>query len=351
MRLIFGGIWFRICILTLTLRIVLSYLPEITEKWYSEGFYRLPRFVFDYTSLCFDWPWLILIIFLLALLLLYSLVFRRNLRFFKMKSWIEFFSAAIALFLILWGFHYARIPIEKKLKITATEPSSQDIEKEMEKVYLACINIRQEIKGDDSAAISDESLPESWQPSLRRDMKSMLREMGYQGFGEVHVKEMYPAGFLYLFQSAGVYLPFTGEGHIESGLHLLQKPFTMAHEMAHGYGFGDEATCNFLAFMVGKIHRDPLFRYAIHFNYLRILSYELEERQRKLFMDRLQPGIKNDWKSIIEKKNKFWQGFSGFQHITYEAYLRLQGVQDGMQSYQRMIDQVLAYQKKNGSFY
>ncbi|MCB0582976.1 MAG: DUF3810 family protein, partial [Phaeodactylibacter sp.] len=70
----------------------------------------------------------------------------------------------------------------------------------------------------------------------------------------------------------GLYFPFTGEGHIDAGLHPLQKPYVMAHELAHGYGFGDEGTCNFLGYLACIGSDDPVIAYIGHLNYWRTLA-------------------------------------------------------------------------------
>ena len=81
-----------------------------------------------------------------------------------------------------------------------------------------------------------------------------------------------PNGILLRFNSSGVYFPFTGEGHVDNGLHPVSKPFTIAHELGHGYGFGSEDVCNFLGFLACVRSDNPAIRYA---GYLTVLALRL----------------------------------------------------------------------------
>ena len=52
---------------------------------------------------------------------------------------------------------------------------------------------------------------------------------------------------------------------------MYVKAFTTAHELAHGFGYGSEASCNFIAYITCMSSRDPAIQYASQFAYLRYL--------------------------------------------------------------------------------
>ena len=93
--------------------------------------------------------------------------------------------------------------------------------------------------------------------------------------GRVRVRQPWPNGFLLRWSTAGIYIPQTGEGHIDRGLLAVQKPFTIAHEMAHGYGVADEGACNFIAWLACSQSRDPWVRFGGALTYWRYAAAEM----------------------------------------------------------------------------
>ena len=58
--------------------------------------------------------------------------------------------------------------------------------------------------------------------------------------GKIRCRQILPQGILLRISTAGFYNPLTGECNIDKGLHPLQKPFVMAHELFHGMGITGE---------------------------------------------------------------------------------------------------------------
>ena len=88
-------------------------------------------------------------------------------------------------------------------------------------------------------------LPTDLEDKIRSLLIGNLEKFGYPAPAKVRGRRLFPKGLLLRISTAGVYIPFTGEGHIDAGLHHLQLPFVMAHEMSHATASGEKGTVIF----------------------------------------------------------------------------------------------------------
>jgi hypothetical protein len=161
------------------------------------------------------------------------------------------------------------------------------------------------------------------------------------------VRIIRPRGILMRWNTAGIYFPFTGESHVDAGMLPVQIPFTLAHEMAHGFGVTDEGDCNFLAYLACKESNDPTVQFAGLFTYWRYVASEY----RFLFPDQydaqyreLPEMIKQLLKEIRENDAKYPDLFPKLRNTVYDTYLKSQGVHDGLMSYNRVVELVWRYE-------
>src|SRR5690606_21319492 len=106
--------------------------------------------------------------------------------------------------------------------------------------------VRLEITGD-TLPIESSLSHRALEDLVRSEMKKNLHLLGLNNRGFPRTKEFFPAGLLRKLGIMGIYFPFTGESYIDPSLHLLEKPFTIAHEMAHSFGITNEGEANFAA--------------------------------------------------------------------------------------------------------
>ena len=74
----------------------------------------------------------------------------------------------------------------------------------------------------------------------------------------------------------------------------LQIPFTLAHEMAHGYGITDEGDCNTLAYLVCLHSKNKAIQYSGLLAYLRYLwnDSRMDSVDKNSLRDLLSPEVK-----------------------------------------------------------
>ncbi len=147
----------------------------------------------------------------------------------------------------------------------------------------------------------------------------------------------------------GIFIPFTGEPLVNAGPADWQLPFTSAHEAAHLHGWAREDEANFLAFWVLRNDPDPAIAYSAWSSALLYVASALEgtdlgvEAWKKV-ASKLTPEIRDDWKRSFA----YWDRYKGpvrdAAGAVNDAYLKTQGQSDGVRSYGRMVDLLLASQ-------
>ena len=341
-------IWIGLGTLALLLRMGLAGRPDLIEQYYSRGLFLLLRQSID---ALFGWlP--IPLLYLFVPFLLWRVGrgigrwHRRAYRHWRLKAGdaalgiLAFLGGVVFLFLFLWGFNYGRMPLEAQLGLEIQPLALAELKEELAHETPLLIRLRQAVSGAGEKALGPEALPRGLERQLRQDLEHFLAEQGYPTVGRMRAYLIWPRGIFLRFGSAGLYFPWTGQGQVDAGLHPLQKPYVMAHELAHGYGFGDEGTCNFLAFLSASQSADPFIAYAARLGYWRTLAanYRLYEPELYLeFRQSLPPGIQADLDAINETMLRYPDFFPYLRYAAYDAYLRAQGIEEGMLNYDRVI--------------
>ena len=131
---------------------------------------------------------------------------------------------------------------------------------------------------------------------------------------------------------------------------MYVKVFTTAHELAHGFGYGSEADCNFIAYITCTSSEDPSIQYAGQFAYLRYLLAELKkiippEEYQTFRKKRLSLPFNTDLEHLYAIYNQYPGIADQFQRKAYDLYLKSQGIKVGIRSYNRMVNLCYAWRK------
>jgi hypothetical protein len=339
--------WIGLGALAVAARYLLGHRPEWIESLYSRGLFLGIRWSIDYLLAWSPIP----LIYLFILGLLFGLV-RWTRRFIGKKasagkkildfglSTFAFMGGVVFLFQFLWGFNYGRIPLERQLGLHPEPLTPAQLREELDLETHKMLKYREILAGADTSALSSELAPPDMERQLRAALVGWLGENDFPSAGRVRGRLLYPRGIFLRFSSAGLYFPFTGEGHVDAGLHSLQVPYTMAHEMAHGYGFTDEGVCNFLAYLACARSEDPFIAYAGRLSYWRALAANFRAYNRENYPEwraRLPAGLRADLDAINDNMARYPDLMPKLRDYAYDAYLKSQGVQEGMLSYNRVI--------------
>jgi len=151
---------------------------------------------------------------------------------------------------------------------------------------------------------------------------------------------------------SGIFVPFTGEPHVNVTLPEWTLPFTAAHEVAHQRGFAREDEANYLAFVTGMHHPDPEARYSAAMEASLYAMGALRHRDPAA-AERLEarrgPGPRRDLAALEAWRERYVGRVAAVNQRVNDAYLRAQGQADGVQSYGRMVDLILAQRRAAGT--
>ncbi len=346
-------IWIGLGIFALILRSIFGHFPELTEQIYSRGIFLFVRWVIDYFLAWLPFPLIYLFIFSISIWLVVGV--RRWLQLEQPwpqkltaagASFLAFMGGGLFFFFFLWGYNYARIPVEDQLNLNVQPVTAKELKEELKWVSEKVVRLREELSLYYGENPDELVLPKHTERELRESLESWLDLRGFPTTGRVRGRWLYPRGVFLRFSSAGLYFPFTGEGHIDPGMHILDQPYTLAHELAHGYGFGDEGTCSFLSFIACTESNNTFFAYSAYLNYWITLAqnYRLyQPDDYKEIRDMLSDENKADIEAIFDTLRKYPDIMPEFRSYAYDAYLKSQGIEEGILNYNRVIMLVRAW--------
>lgn len=334
--------WVVLGVLTLLLRTLAVGNPSIVESLYTRGFYQFFRMGIDPILALFPFP------------LIYLFFAWAGWRLWRVrKSWSgqpwsvrllrlgAFWSGIVVVFFFSWGFNYLRLPLEELLGLSLQPLTTEELQEELTLETAELIRVRKAISGASSRALTRTDFPSALEATLRQDLRSWLQQHDLPAPGQVRGLLLYPRGIFLRFSTAGLYFPFTAEGHIDPGLHPVQWPSVMTHEMSHGFGFADEGTCNFLAYVALKDNANPALAYAGRLGYWRTLASryrrQAKEEDYQTFWDALPAEIALDLAEIRKAMDRYPDLIPRLQYRVYDAYLKSQGIKEGMLNYDRVV--------------
>ena len=146
---------------------------------------------------------------------------------------------------------------------------------------------------------------------------------------------------------AGYYFPWAAESTVSSDVVQSHIPFDIAHETAHGLGIGPEAECNFSAWLVCKDSADLrlqysgwLCAYVYAGNALHAADYEGWLLQASSLCDE----AKLDLRVLNESLARFADTKANqIGSAANDALIKATGQSDGIRSYGKVVDLMLAY--------
>lgn len=144
----------------------------------------------------------------------------------------------------------------------------------------------------------------------------------------------------------GIYSPFTVEANYNGDMTAYNIPFTACHELSHLRGFMQEEEANFIAFLacIGSERVD--FRYSGYLSgwvYCMNALYRSDHER----WSRIRPLLDESVEADLAANNAFWEKYEGtlseMADRVNDTYLKANGQADGVQSYNRMVDLIVAY--------
>ena len=268
-------------------------------------------------------------------------------------------SAGYALFVACWGLNYHRMPISNALRLPVQESTPDEV-RHLARAFVAEMEAARRLapSRDGVAALKGQEEDELKESSLRRKRQAMTRST--EVFRKASKKYPFVAGVVVrpkpiigsqvasLAGIGGIYIPFTGEAHVNVDVPEFALPFNTCHEISHQRGVAREDEANFVGFVVARDFGPPDFQYSAYFGVVghvigalkaidpELAHYVWERRTAALKVDSLAYA---EWRAERESRLR------GVTDVVNSAYLKSNGIADGAQSYGRVVDLLLAEQR------
>lgn len=346
-------------LLAIAINFLMGVFPVIVDTIYYKYVFQLIRLCYDHTLGLIPIPMIYILFIILIwkisniLKCVWNVLTTDQRLFYRFTSSVNIvlntMGWIIFSFYFLWGWNYQRTPFESRMSLKPVEADTTFLLQETTRVLKDLEKLRTEIKPD-SISFKDHDIPNNLESHLRTVQETMISTWNEPTMGRVRIRKIKPRGTLLRISTAGVYIPFVCEGHVDDGLHPLQLPFTMAHEMAHGYGYTDEGVCNFIGYMTCLNSDIKMIRYSGILGYWRYLLSNLRSEARYsygIFRPQVSQAIDRDLNDMALQMAKFPDIMPNLRNAVYDTYLKSHGVKKGIANYNDIVRLVSQWKLKN----
>jgi hypothetical protein len=355
----FWLIWPALALLAFFGQRLLAKTPSIVEYGYSRTIFHVLADPFiGLTSLV---PLSLMEILLVALALTLLVLFviwlirlirrpekmRRLGRLLRRLAWIA--SILYLAFMLLHGLNYARLPVASSFSLPVRERGLSDLETTATWLIDTCNRLRPSLQEDDAGVFR---LANGQSAALRGAVDGYLvaaKTYPLLAGPAIRPKGLLSSHLVSYTGTAGIYFPFLAEANINIDMPDYQIPAAALHEIAHTRGFAREDEAGFLAFLAGLDHPDADFAYSVLLDAAVRCTNQIYAYDPKIY-DRLMKNLDAGAWRDLSAGTQYWKQFEGPVQNTStkinDAYLQTNLQTDGVRSYGRMLDLVLAWYER-----
>ena len=250
----------------------------------------------------------------------------------------------------LWGLNYQRTPLAVSVGFDNSSGSVEEL-RSLSRRLIAEANALREQVGEDRQGVM-------------RLHAGRREALGRSRLGFDRLQEEYsvldgrfvgrPKGVLFSslmswFGPSGIYIAQTAEPNVNMRLPHTRFASTACHEMAHQMGFAREDEASFIGYLAARLHPDVDFRYA---GTLRALGYVLralaqaDHDSYRAILDSCSEGVKRDRTAERAFALRHEWAWSKASRRINDAYLKSQGQTAGVHSYGKVVDLLIADQRR-----
>ena len=330
--------------------------PGLVEKFYARSVYPpVARTLSQLTGgLAFSASEALFVLFSLLLLsafalFVYRLARRRGeWRALVLKSCKLVLWCAVALtfvFMLVFGLNYQRPPLVETLGYDQRRANADELDA-MTRAVVEGVNRNYEESHADGYVVPDTGrVVAILEESYAREAE--LSNFVVEGFGPP--KPVYFSDALTRLGITRVYFPFTGEPNFNADAPDFERPFSIAHEMAHQRGFARESEANFVAFLVCTHAADPFVRYSGYRQGFGVAFelYKLDPERARAILKGLSAGYRED----SQRSARFWLKAGGtagdLSRRLNDLYLKANRIKSGTKNYGEVTALLIGYYLKS----
>ncbi|WP_242866603.1 DUF3810 domain-containing protein [Mediterraneibacter massiliensis] len=331
-------------------------------QWYSTHVYFFLVSFLGRVSALFPFSMAEILLYILLALLFISTVHmigrmltggKKGVLFYRWFSRV-FLAAGILLFLYVTccGINYHRGSFSDEAGIDIREYSTEELEEVC--LWLTKeVNIRADKVPRDTEGRLQLEAEEKKSTALRAAEKESVKAMKNLSGTFSCLRGYYPrpkgllVSEILSYQGlTGMYIPFTIEAGYNADMLAYNIPFTLCHELSHLRGFMQEQEANFIAFLACTESQDMVFQYSGYLSgwlYCMNTLYEVSPQK----WQEVRGELAEDAEADLAANNIFWNTYDGtvaeVANKVNDTYLKVNGQAEGVYSYDRMVDLIVAY--------
>lgn len=355
-------IWLLLIPVTYVLVLLANANPAFVERFYSTGIYKAISAVipFQYFPLISFFE-IIVILGTIAILVCLAVFIVRLFRDKEDRLWrilnvirkiLIILGIVYFLFYLTWGFNYSRQPYSE----IANLPLEKSSKSELKELCVSLIEKTNESRarlGSNNDKTLGVKLSTSELQNITKEAYKKACEDSIPGIYSVLAspKPLNVSPLLSYTGITGIYIPYTAESNYNNDIPMPLKGSTICHELAHRQGFAREDEANFISYLVCTNARND------YLNYSGLLLATIHS-MNKLYEDdkdsyyELYKLYSAEVDADLSKDRIYWDEHSGEVEKTVtrinDTYLKSNNLSDGVKSYGRMVDLLLAQQRAEG---
>ena len=233
----------------------------------------------------------------------------------------------------------------------STECDIQQLAELRDYVVKKCNELAKEVPHDENGNVIYEG---NMQTTAIAAMSNISDRFPRLGGYYVTPKALYFSDFMSQQYMQGYYFPFSMEANYNDTMSIMNKPFTMCHELAHTHGYIYEDEANFLGFLACINSEDPVFQYS---GYLGVLNYINNDFYKAVSKEeynshvKISARVKYDnqfmtdeaWVKVEEKAVVKTETVKKAAETFIDTNLKVNGVASGKCSYSHVVALIMDY--------
>lgn len=263
------------------------------------------------------------------------------------------FSMVYALFVGLWGFNYARQPLSDSLGLDASPATVNELAATCEALIKEANALRADVPQSEDGVFAPDLSKTDIMIRIPAEYNNAALQIGHQFLGGSYgrVKPvLYSQGMSWSYL-CGIYFPFTAEANVNSDAPDLLFASSCTHEEAHQRGFAREDEANFLAYYVLSFSEEKSMRYSGTMLALIHAMNALYGADSDKYFE-LRGTYASGLDADLQANGAYWEQFESEVSETVtqvnNTYLKANMQEDGVKSYGRMTDLLIALWRSGG---
>ncbi len=340
--------------LALLIKWLLSLSPEFTERYYARGFYKLimqpVSLLTGLIPLSVAELFILVMVIYIPVRLIYLVV-----KAIRLHRWSVFFPFVANIVMIaslwffvqtmVWNMNYERLSFADNANIEVRDSSVDELEALCKWLINNTNALRTQVAEDENGVMVVENGFKSVVKRSTLGYEEIEKRFAFLSGKYGPPKPVLLSRLMSHTNIIGIYSCLTGEANVDTDIPDMGWASTTLHEMAHQRGFAREDEANYIAYLACMAHPDVDFKYSgsvMALQYSMNALYGADPDRYFALVNSYSEGYLRD----LKHEQAYWKQFQGVTQKVADkmndTYLKLNGEADGVKSYGRMVDLLLA---------